>query len=586
MITLTPEQKSALNSDARITVVKAGPGSGKTKLFVEAVQKSLQAWQSRTAGLAALSFTNVAQNEITERLGGHLGAPHFVGTLDSFLLRFVVRPFGHVVGASTNGIRLIASPLDMEMRGHEVQIGPTAKDKIGLFRVRFNQGTGASLTFRYTNHMGRNGNVPAAYSAAILAKKKMLWKNTGLITHSDTHYLAAAILEMHPDIAALVAQRFPVLLVDELQDTAWFLGRALVELLKVKNVRSMVVGDPDQGIYEFGGANPNLFSVIEGLPGAKVFPLTVSQRCSRRVCRVASALSDSGATVNARSDAPDGRTVMLVHTLAKPAPDATLIKDIMALAQEPACVTVLARRNQTILRLRGAEDSATFPGRSRLARACDNACVLLRTGQAAKASSIIAKELRTLAFDDEVFSRTKLRDRGIDLIDWKQSVYKVLSSATESPAPTWNEWISELRSTIESELARLTGKTLSYGALLKKDSANALRNTGTLTVATGTWPPSYSFMNVHQAKGREFANVLYFHPKPHAQNDPCPSKQWFASGNEERRIAYVAATRAKMLFILCVHKETYDALKAKQSNFVDLFEVFLLGQLGSASVPA
>ena len=46
--------------------------------------------------------------------------------------------------------------------------------------------------------------------------EKLLWKNTGLITHSDTHYLAASILEKHSDIAALIAARFPVVLVDEL----------------------------------------------------------------------------------------------------------------------------------------------------------------------------------------------------------------------------------------------------------------------------------------------------------------------------------------------------------------------------------
>jgi DNA helicase II / ATP-dependent DNA helicase PcrA len=509
-----------------------------------------------------------------------------VGTLDSFMLRFVVRPFGHVVGASTEGIQLIASPLDLEMRGHEVQIGATPKDKISLFRVRFNQALGANLTFRYTNHMGRNDSVPAAYSAAILARKKLLWKNTGLITHSDTHYLAATILETHPEIASLIAQRFPALLVDELQDTAWFLGRALIELLKVQGVRSMVVGDPDQAIYEFGGANPHLFSVIEALPGAKVFPLTVSQRCSRRVCNVASALSDSGAIVKARLDAPDGRAVMLVHGLAKPAPDATLIKDIVALTQEPACTTVLARRNQTILRLRGTEDRATFPGHSRLARGIDNACVLLRTGQASKASSIVSKELYALAFGDEVFGRTKLRARGIDIVEWKQSVYEILSSATESTATAWNDWISELRITIESELARFTGKTLALGAVLKKDSADALRSVGIATVSTGKWPQSFSFMNVHQAKGREFPSVVYFQPKPHAQHDPCPSSQWFVSGSEERRIAYVAATRAQTLFILCVHKDTYDALKTEQPNFVDLFQVFLLGQPGGSSVPA
>jgi hypothetical protein len=292
-----------------------------------------------------------------------------------------------------------------------------------------------------------------------------------------------------------------------------------------------------------------------------------------------------GAIVQPKQDAPDGRAIMLVHTLAKPAPDPTLIKVTVALTSGSASIAVLARRNKTVLRLKGNEDRGTYPGHSRLARGIDNASVLLRTGQAAKASSIVAKELHAQAFDDEVFSRTKLRARGIDILEWKQSVYKILSSATESKATAWNAWISELRLTMQTELNRLTGKTLSLHAVLKKDSKDALRSAGTGTVTTGTWPQSISFMNVHQAKGREFSSVMYFQPKPHAKHDPCPSGEWFVTRNEERRIAYVAATRAKTIFILCVHKDTYEALRTKQAEFGKTFEVFLLGRPGGASTP-
>jgi DNA helicase-2/ATP-dependent DNA helicase PcrA len=578
MLMLTPEQKAVLGNEARIRVVRAGPGTGKTRLFVEAVREHLQSWNNHKAGLAALSFTNVAQNEIADRLGGRLVAPHFVGTLDSFMLRFVVRPFAHVVDASSAGLRLIPSPLDLEMNGPLVKIGPGPKDSVSIFRMRFNQGTGSNLTFRFTDRMGRNATVESAYSEAVLKRKKSVWKDAGLITHSDTHYLAARILESYPQIGSLLTQRFPVILVDELQDTSWFLGRALIELLKVMRLRSLLVGDPDQAIYEFGGANPNIFSVIEALEGAKSFPLTISQRCATRICAVASALSDSGATVFPKDGAFEGRVVMLVHAFDKPAPDPTLIKGVVAIINSDKSAVVLARRNQTLLRLRGAADRAAFPGRSRLARAMDHACVLLQTVQAAKAAAMVSKELYALAFDDEAFSRTKLIGRGIDLRRWKECIYSVLAGAAESKAATWNSWISEVRASMEAELKQIAGKTVSLGALLKKDSADALRSSRTGMASTVSWPMPFSFLSVHQSKGREFHNVVYFQPKPHAQHDPCPSTQWFSAGTEERRIGYVAGTRAENILVLCVHKQTYEALGAKQPGFVNLCEVVLLGR--------
>ena len=74
-------------------------------------------------------------------------------------------------------------------------------------------------------------------------------------------------------------------------------------------------------------------------------------------------------------------------------------------------------------------------------------------------------------------------------------------------------------------------------------------------------------------KGDEFDCVVLFVPKPHSKNAPCPSEEWWpASSSEERRIAFVAASRAKKTLIMCVHRNTYDALKEKRPKFVALFQ--------------
>ncbi len=93
MITLTPEQREILTNSARIRVVRATPGSGKTSLVAELIRQELEIWNPSTAGIAALSFTRIGGDEIRKALGHDLGHPHFVGTIDAFLFRYVVRPF-------------------------------------------------------------------------------------------------------------------------------------------------------------------------------------------------------------------------------------------------------------------------------------------------------------------------------------------------------------------------------------------------------------------------------------------------------------------------------------------------------------
>jgi DNA helicase II / ATP-dependent DNA helicase PcrA len=104
----------------------------------------------------------------------------------------------------------------------------------------------------------------------------------GLLTHSDTHYLAYRLLHdpVHGDaIARLIAQRFTTILVDEYQDTNYFLALTLKRLFAQGNVHGLIVGDTDQAIYEFGGAHPRLFDELEALQGAKTFPLRKTYRC-------------------------------------------------------------------------------------------------------------------------------------------------------------------------------------------------------------------------------------------------------------------------------------------------------------------
>ena len=86
MSTPTTEQQTIIDSQARVRVVRAVPGSGKTWLVADLIKKELAHWQPNHGGIAALSFTRVGGEEIRRAVGYELHHPHFVAQLThSFL---------------------------------------------------------------------------------------------------------------------------------------------------------------------------------------------------------------------------------------------------------------------------------------------------------------------------------------------------------------------------------------------------------------------------------------------------------------------------------------------------------------------
>ena len=130
------------------------------------------------------------------------------------------------------------------------------------------------------------------------------WKQSGLLTHSDAALWASKILS-HETLGAIVraeiVRRFPLIIVDELQDTGYFLGKCIRYLLDEAKARGVLVGDPDQAIYEFNGARPDLFGAFESINGAATLSLFNSQRCPIAVTTAASHLKDSGRYYRRRS---------------------------------------------------------------------------------------------------------------------------------------------------------------------------------------------------------------------------------------------------------------------------------------------
>jgi superfamily I DNA/RNA helicase len=273
-----------------------------------------------------MSLTNVAQEEVRRRVremqvpDGH---PHFVGTIDSFLLRYVGRRFGAKLVNSKRFSHAVPDR-DYSVQSNVFQYGSdsTVRDRLSTFRI------GVGATGRYqVKHVNRDQTVtlvPDTLKETITSAKKEAWQ-TGEVTHSDVIAMAWRILSK-ASIADIVARRFPRILVDELQDTTGIRERCLRLLLESSKFdRGFVVGDPDQCIMDFAGADPKLFEDLSAInPDAtREFSFTTCHRFHQGIAAATAPLradrlpvkgvrprtTASGTTLVRTAALPDRRTV-------------------------------------------------------------------------------------------------------------------------------------------------------------------------------------------------------------------------------------------------------------------------------------
>ena len=275
----TEQQQAAIFAEEPEFLLRAAPGSGKTWTSCRRFIWRGANWSYPVGGLALLSFTNAAIREFktaTIKVGRHdlLSDPNYVGTFDSFVERYILAPFGHLITGASKRPRLFPGPRPSDW-GEEklrVWVDGKGKQKIPVRAweiIPYPEGT--KRRFRTSRGVEVQGG---------RAVEELLLR--GFYTHAQRVYWACRLLFDRPHIAELLAKRFPEILVDEAQDTnAWLLF--LLNFLRDKGARITLVGDPDQCIYEFSMADATSLPNLKQKWAIPEKPLSQSFRCNNRI---------------------------------------------------------------------------------------------------------------------------------------------------------------------------------------------------------------------------------------------------------------------------------------------------------------
>jgi DNA helicase-2/ATP-dependent DNA helicase PcrA len=585
MRTPTGEQLAVLTNSARIRVVRAAPGSGKTWVVAEVIWQELEGWTTTGSGIAALSFTRVGGEEIRNAVGYEIGHPHFVGTLDAFLFRYVVRPFLRKVHPEWAPPRLL--PADWlpgywskGPGGTQLTVArPGSRVPFKILDACFVGEEGNSCVIGYPaprrSELERLG---VQASASILHAKRQLWAKLGWLTHSDAAFLAAQVLGDPGKGSVIVAElvrRFPFVIVDELQDTGWFLGRAIETMLASKFVRALLVGDPDQAIYEFNGARPDLFDRFTNLPDAIELSLSRTQRCSAAVCRVAEALSQSRRTIQEVPHSA-GRAILLTYDDLQT--DIAKVRERLQSDDTTVIVKLVARHRSTIEAMTGRRAASVpalgSPPLNHMHRAVDE----YRLGRQARALACARAALELAIFDEQGIAEERLSCAGIDPSIWKRTAVECLLAANhEVIGENLFDWGCRTADDIRHRIGQLVAKTGAQIAIpsvkrpYEKHQASQrdrflFRPTPVAQTVTALTPQT-----VHSVKGETHDLTIFVCP-PANRASRCPSQIWWPgdpTNLEEQRIAFVAVTRSRGHLILCIPQASLDRLTARgESRFL------------------
>src|SRR5688572_13300849 len=213
---------------------------------------------SPPSGLACITFNNDAVREFRNRLG-QLGFRArqglFLGTVHSFCLNCVVRPYAGLVDPRFQDGIAVAG----EDRANEL-LEEAARTVIANPDIR---GMGSRLTrLRRAIACGEDTSGFEDTDPQIINAYENLLLREGLIDFEGIIITALSLISSHQWARRLLAARFPWLIVDEYQDLGGPLHRIVTSLIDQGGVRAFAVGDTDQTIYDFTGANPQYLNEL------------------------------------------------------------------------------------------------------------------------------------------------------------------------------------------------------------------------------------------------------------------------------------------------------------------------------------
>jgi superfamily I DNA/RNA helicase len=550
-------QWAAYNSTGHC-VMLAGPGSGKTKTLTIKLARMLSEDVEEPRGIACITYNNECAKELEQRLdllGIEPGARVFIGTVHSFSLTQIVMPYAKVAGLGLpDGFGVAtqhqqkAALEDAFKRTISSPENPRSwSDRMARYRRSIlNRDDPEWLT-----QDPRLARLSEAYEAEL--------RKLRVIDFDDMPLLALRALVKSEWLRRALLAKYPILVVDEYQDLGLALHQMVMDLCFSAGMRLLAVGDVDQSIYGFNGADPELLERLSKRGDVETVRLRLNYRCGSNIVIAASyALGEErGYTAPEGAHAGtiffhpgDGSYSQQASFLFASLLPAALSRMPNVLSGDVAVLYPSAKIGDEVASAAQAQGyafirtdtNALYPRNSRLMRWLERCAVWCCEGWQSglpRFASLVQEGCRI--FSEAVLSAAHRRQFQLELLAflWK----------TRNVSEDIYSWLSQIKLAVLDDLIMNCPSLAEECETLK----TVIQRTGKGGVAEGTTLGQFSGSGVgndrinlstlHSAKGREFSLVIMFAMDygsiPWRNQDPKRTLEW-------RRLFYVGFTRAKV----------------------------------------
>lgn len=316
---LNAEQRAAVTHLNGPLLILAGAGSGKTRVITYRIAYMMKKHNVAPSSILAITFTNKAANEMRQRIEGLVGDRSkyiWCGTFHSIFAR-ILRRHAELLGYTQNfsiidtddQLKLVKEAMK-ELDIADSQFKPkSVQCEISNAKNKFISVEEYTLLAGKEYFQGVVARIYKRYQEKLVANNAM--------DFDDILVNMVKLLESNPDIRELYQNKFRYIMVDEYQDTNMPQYRAVMQLASdTGNI--CVVGDDDQSIYSFRGADVRLILKFESdFPGAEVIKLEENYRSTKTILDAANCVianNKKRKSKRLRTGGPDGEKIIVMNS--------------------------------------------------------------------------------------------------------------------------------------------------------------------------------------------------------------------------------------------------------------------------------
>jgi len=564
--------------DARGKVIlNACPGSGKTTSIAYKLQtltSEIIKSHSEFSGVACLSFTNIAKEEINNKYkafcGNSIKYPHLVSTIDSFINQYIVLPHFHLLNSGVKRPMVLDNSYVLD----NFELRFLFQYRIGNKPIRFSYPP-SSIQITKGNSFLSNGNKPNltgdnlnVFNKYCTTLKKWQFKN-GFLTNNDTSYVAIQLLEKYPQIGKSLIKRFPLIILDEAQDTSeihFAIFDKLIEL-GLKNIE--IIGDPYQSLYEWREARPDLF--IERYQDNEnwfVCDYTFCRRSEQNIIDVYSLLRNSDKIIKSTLNEITNKITIFKYDKDN---EIATVKKFIDLTKSYKQNQIVVRGRNLLNKLLGFSSAKNY-WKSNIPQSLIYAKQDLTINENKKAVNEVRKIIIQIQNPKLEYNELKNQERKLKS-DYKLNS-KIINFINNLPSfdlslKDWNseteKYINsffELETNIDFKLKQKQGKAIYEKSIAK------LYNTENIE-------SNYPISTIHQVKGKTFDTLMLFlgensKGQSISLNDYIKPTDF---PNDSKRMIYVAMSRPRNFLGIAVPSETNnDKLKEIFGNDITILD--------------